>query len=253
MIFKLYSTQDLLTDGLFCAVDIDLDGDSICTLSILEPDVNGEIREVARTFIKGHKSHVRRRKLGLGRIAKKMSQTGVVNKGFCSKHWERITRRENSEGYRISSEIAKFADKHHCKVIIFEYLQSLRPQKGKFSKRSNQKRAYWLKSKIYQFTSHIARTKFNILSTRVSPKNTSKYCAFTGQDLFRTDSELKANLAKSNNGYWDNYISSEGYYPGKLAITRNGYCVHSGLNAARNIGIRFYQRYSSQKLVLVKG
>jgi hypothetical protein len=145
-------------DKRVCAVDIDLDGDSICVLSVLEPDVNGEIREVARTFIKGHNSHVRRRKSDLGRIARKMNQTGVVSQGFCRQRWDKISNREKSEGYRISSQISKFANQHHCQAIVFEYLKNLRPIRGKFSKRSNQRRAYWLKSKIYEFTSHIART-----------------------------------------------------------------------------------------------
>lgn len=49
-------------DKRVCAVDIDLDGDSICVLSVLEPDVNGEVIEVARHFVTGHNFHVRRRK-----------------------------------------------------------------------------------------------------------------------------------------------------------------------------------------------
>lgn len=236
-----------------CAVDIDLDGDSICVLSVLEPDVNGEVIEVARHFVTGHNSHVRRRKSDLNRIAKKMHQTKVISKGFARTIYEKITRREESEGWRIASQIAKFAHEHHCHVIVFEYLVNLRPEKGRFSKRSNQKRAYWLKSKVFHKSAHIARTKYNILTTRVSPKDTSRYNAYTGEEVFRTDSEIVMQFALHSRKNWECCIKEEGYHPGKYAITASLNVVHSGLNAARNIGMKFYQRYHTKNLVLVKG
>ena len=236
-----------------CSVDIDLDGDVICSLLILEPDVNGEVQEVSRTFIKGHASHVGRRKRALGKIAKKMNQTGTIRKGFASTTWDLISRRERSEGYRISSEIVKFAHQHHCKVIVFEHLGNLRPQKGKYSASSNQKRAYWLKSKIVDFTSHIARTKFNILTSRVSPKNTSKFSAIDNAELIRTSDHQEADLLANNEKVWLTRYNNEKYTPGLHAIARNGYWIHSGLNAARNIGMRFYQRYKPDtKFVISK-
>ncbi len=235
-----------------CAVDIDLDGDVICTLSILEPDVNGEVKEVSRTFIKGHASHVRRRKRELGRIAKKMSQTGTVGQGFGHTIWEKISRREKSEGYRIASLIVKFANVTTCKVIVFEHLGNLRPQIGKYSARSNQKRAYWLKSKIVEFTSHIARTKFNILTDKVSPKNTSKFSAIDDTQLIRTSDHQEADLLANNKKVWLTKFENEKYTPGLHAIAHNGYWIHSGLNAARNIGVKFYQRYKPNKLKFVR-
>ncbi|MEC4819703.1 MAG: hypothetical protein SAK29_41500 [Scytonema sp. PMC 1069.18] len=236
-----------------CSVDIDLDGDTICILSILEPDVNGEVKEVARHFIKGHASHVRRRKRELGKIAKKMNQTGIVGKGFGHTIWSKITNREKSEGYRIASQIAEFANKHHCRVIVFEHLGNLRPQRGKYSARSNQKRAYWLKSKIVDNTSHIARTKFNILTSRVSPKNTSKFSAVDNSALIRTSSHQLADLLANNERIWLSRYNNEKYTPGLHAIAQNGYWIHSGLNAARNIGMRFYQRYKPDaKFVISK-
>ncbi len=236
-----------------CSVDIDLDGDTICTLSILEPNVNGEVKEVSRTFIKGHASHVRRRKRELGKIAKKMSQTGTVGKGFGRTIWSKISNPEKNEGYRIASQIAEFANKHHCQVIVFEHLGNLRPQKGKYSARSNQKRAYWLKSKLVDNTCHIARTKFNILTSRVSPKNTSKFSAVDNSELIRTSEHQLADLLANNEKIWLSRYNNEKYTPGLHAIARNGYWIHSGLNAARNIGMRFYQRYKPDaKFVISK-
>jgi hypothetical protein len=65
-----------------CSVDIDLDGDTICTLSILEPDVNSEVLEVARYFIKGHASHVRRRKRELVHEGRSTEADGRRRKSF---------------------------------------------------------------------------------------------------------------------------------------------------------------------------
>ncbi|MBR8841027.1 MAG: hypothetical protein DSM106950_45495 [Stigonema ocellatum SAG 48.90 = DSM 106950] len=240
-----------LQDERVCSVDIDLDGDVISTLSILEPDVNGEVKEVSRTFIKGHASHVRRRKRELGKIAKKMTATATVAKGFASKYWEKISNREKSEGYRIASEIVNFAKKHHSKVIVFEYLNNLRPQKGKYSARSNQKRAYWLKSKIFEFVKYIARTKFNILTSRVSPKDTSKFSAIDGSLMMRTSDNQVAELIAAVPRVWENFLNTEGYHPGTIAVAFSGYMIHSGLNAARNIGMKFYQRYKTEKLKFV--
>jgi hypothetical protein len=73
-------------------------------------------------------------------MAKKMSQTGTVEKGFGRTIWSRISYREKNEGYRIASQIVEFANQHHCKVIVFEHLGNLRPQLGKYSAKANQKR-----------------------------------------------------------------------------------------------------------------
>ncbi|RUS99309.1 hypothetical protein DSM106972_077510 [Dulcicalothrix desertica PCC 7102] len=144
-----------------------------------------------------------------------------------------------------------FAVKHDCKVIVFEYLTSLRPIKGKYSKRSNQKRMYWLKSKIYLYTSHIARTKHNLLSARVNPKNTSKYSAIDNSELLRTNDHEFAEYLATNPSAWDTFKNTQGYHPGLWAISRNGYMIHSGLNACRNIGMKFYKRYT-EKLKFVR-
>lgn len=98
-----------------------------------------------------------------------------------------------------------------------------------------------------------ARTKYNILTTRVSPKDTSKYNAYTGEEVFRTDSEIVMQFALHSRENWESCMEKDGYHPGKYAITASLNVVHSGLNAARNIGMKFYQRYSIKNLVLVRG
>lgn len=86
----------------------------------------------------------------LGKIAIRMNQTKIIHKGFKFRKWEKIRNREKDMGYQIAREIINYANGYNCQIISFEHLKNLRPKKGKYSKRSNQKRSYWLKDKIYQ-------------------------------------------------------------------------------------------------------
>ncbi|MGH2413620.1 MAG: hypothetical protein ACRDEA_08005, partial [Microcystaceae cyanobacterium] len=115
------------TPGLrICSVDLDLDG-SIATSSILESDDNGVAQEISRMTVNGHAAHVSRRKRDLGRIARRTKQTRIVDKGFASTRFTKISRRERNEGFRIASEIIEFAHRHDCKVIVFEHLGNFKP------------------------------------------------------------------------------------------------------------------------------
>ena len=53
---------------------------------------------------------------------------------------------------------------------------SLQPTKGKYSKRGNDKRAYWMKGRIFRYAKYKAYTA-GILTSRVNPRNTSRECA----------------------------------------------------------------------------
>lgn len=218
-------------DLRICSVDLDLDG-SIATCSILETDDNGVVNEISRMTVKGHTAHVSRRKRVLGLIATKMSQTGRVDKGFASTRFAKIQERERNEGLRISNEIIEFACRHNCKVIVFEHLGNLRPKRGKYSKRSNQKRAYWLKDKVVQNTRRIAYQRYAILTARVNPKDTSRLCAVDGTQVWRGNHYLPTLLE-----FCDGYR-----HGGKCYVTVTGYRGNSGLNAARNIGLKFLAR-----------
>ena len=71
-----------------------------------------------------------------------MKKTGIICEGFSFQMWKKIHQCEVNEGYRVASEIIKNAVQHDCKVIVFEHLGNLRPNMQKYSRRSNQKRAY---------------------------------------------------------------------------------------------------------------
>ena len=182
--------------------------------------------------VQGHTAHVSRRKSVLGKIARKMHLTGRVDKGFASTLFTKISRRERNEGLRIANDIIEFAHRHNCKVIVFEHLGNLKPKRGKYSKRSNQKRAYWLKDKIVQNTRRIAYQKYAILTARVNPKDTSRLCAVDRTQVWRGNHYLPTLLE-----FCDGYR-----HGGKCYVTVTGYRGNSGLNAARNIGLKFLAR-----------
>jgi hypothetical protein len=212
-----------------CSVDTDLDRHiAICT--ILETEGNGKVSEVARLFI-NQRNHVKLRKRDLGLIASKMQQTGIIDKGFAKKRWQRLHNREVSSGRSYARQITEFALAWGCTVIAFEHLGNLKPVKGKYSRRSNQKRAYWLKSRVYQGTKQIAYQDYGILTTRVNPKNTSRLDPW-GNRVWRS------------NQFPSNLFDFQNYQPGANFVgTVNGYIAHSGLNAARNIGLKAIWRH----------
>lgn len=244
--------KTLMTDGnRFVSVDTDLDGE-ICKVAAYDVDVDGEISEIGRMTVKGHRTHTARRKSRIGKIATKMNQTGIISKGFASTKWEEIKRNEREATRQISSQIVKFAVRHGCAVIVFEFLGKLRPQRGKYSRRSNQKRAYWLKSAIQDQVSRTARQYHNILTAKVNPRDTSNTEAISGEKVLRTGDMQLAELLAKNPQIFDSCQRETGYHPGSLAITRSGKIINSGLNACRRIALKFAARYYS-KAHLVTG
>jgi hypothetical protein len=49
---------------------------------------------------------------------------------------------------------------------------------------------------------------------------------------------------------WDCFQQTEGHYPGSLASSRSGKIMHAGLNACRNIALKFCERYYSKPLLV---
>jgi hypothetical protein len=98
--------------------------------------------------------------------------------------WDSLSAREIEYSRAVSRELVEFANYGRADVISFEYLGNLKPKKGKYSRRSNQKRAYWLKGKIYEQVKRIAYQDYAILTTRVSPMNTSRLTPW-GEQVWR--------------------------------------------------------------------
>lgn len=221
-----------------CGIDMDLDRHiAICT--ILETNDRGETTEVARHFI-NQSRHVARRKRDLGRIAIKMSKTGIIEHGFSKSCWEKLRKREVEFGRDVAREIVEFARCWGAQVISFEHLGNLKPVRGKYSKRSNTKRAYWLKSKVFDQVKRIAYQDYSILTTRVSPRNTSRLTPWDEQ-VWR-GSKFPTTLLE--------FLSYESGTP--LVATVHGYKAHSGLNASRNIALKAIKRHLPEATLNLK-
>ncbi|MGL4880824.1 MAG: hypothetical protein ACRC8K_07130 [Waterburya sp.] len=212
-----------------CGVDMDLDR-HIAIATVLEIDARDNVCEVARHFI-SQTNHVKRRKRNLGLIAQAMRKTGIVDKGFAPKRWGKLHRREIEMGRKYARELVEFAHYYGCKILAFEHLTNLKPSKGKYSRRSNQKRAYWLKSRLFIQAQEIAYRDYGILTTRVCPRDTSRLDPW-GNKLWR------------GNKFPTKLLDYLDYQPGaNLVANTAGYKAHSGINSARNIGLRAIQRH----------
>lgn len=212
-----------------CGVDMDLDR-HIAIATVLEIDASDNVYEVARHFI-SQTSHVKRRKRDLGAVAQAMRKTGIVEKEFASKRWGKLHRREIEMGRKYARRLVEFAHYYGCKILSFEYLTNLKPCRGRYSRRSNKKRAYWLKSKLFIQAKEVAYRDYGILTTRVSPRNTSKLDPW-GNKLWR------------GNKFPLHLLDYLDYQPGANFVANTaGYKAHSGINAARNIGLKAIERH----------
>ena len=204
-----------------CAVDLNMDGNhAVC--SILSGDgTQGHVK-----FIHGNKSLHHRRKRLLGKIAVKRSQhNGILEDDDNIALWKKIHDIEDYEAQRVSKRIVEFAIENGASVIVFEHLKNLKPAKGKYSKRSNTKRAYWLKGKINDYTSYKA-LEHGILTSVVNPRNTSRDCFYCDEKVSR---------------YKD---VPEGYTVGTpLFQCPNGHRGNADVNASWNIGKKFFLKH----------
>lgn len=219
--------QVLEEDFRVCSVDLNLgDNQAVCTIL----DRNGT--QVATFFIKGGTDLQRRRKRELGKIATAKGFTGRQSNTKDHKHrWAKIHNIEDYESHRVSKRIVEFAAFHNANVIVFEHLGNLKPSKAKYSRKSNQKRAYWLKSKIYLRTKYKAWQR-SMITSRVNPRNTSKHCSHCGTEVFR-HLEHETPVA---------------YDMGKPLFTcPNNHRGNADLNASRNIGYKLLARYKIEK------
>jgi len=69
----------------------------------------------------------------------------------------------------------QFAAEQGAGVLVFEHLGTLKPEKGKYSRRGNSKRAFWMKGRIFTYAKYKAWNQ-GIITSRVNPRNTSREC-----------------------------------------------------------------------------
>src|SRR5215469_2444774 len=86
--------------------------------------------------------------------------------------------------HRLSRRIVEFAQAQGASLLVFEHLGSFCPEWGKYSRRANAKRSFWLRGKIFRCSRYKAWNG-GIVTCRVNPKNTSRQCARCGADVAR--------------------------------------------------------------------
>ncbi|WP_081402940.1 IS200/IS605 family accessory protein TnpB-related protein [Scytonema hofmannii] len=167
-----------------------------------------------------------------------------------------MSNRDNYESHRISKRLVQFAHKHGATVIVFECLTNLKPDKTKYSRRSNQKRAYWLKSKIVKRTRYKAFQMYGILTSLVSPKNTSRECGYCQAKVSRIEMTVSNTRAEILNLSIVRTRSGQVFYingtPNYLCSSNIKHQGNADLNASRNVGLKFLRRYFENPKIMTK-
>jgi IS605 OrfB family transposase len=165
-----------------CAVDLNMDGAiAVCTIQTAEGST------IATRFIGGGRAVSGFRKKQLGRMARNRSQTGLLAIGEQDNVdlWRKINYRDEDFAHQVSHRIVQFAREQGASLLVFEHLGHLRPEKGRYSHRGNQKRAFWMKGRIFRYSKYKAWNQAGILTCRVNPRNTSRECARCGGKVIR--------------------------------------------------------------------
>jgi IS605 OrfB family transposase len=214
-------------DARVCAVDLNInDALAVCTVQAADGTV------VASCFIRGGRELHGRRKTLLGWIARNRSKTGLIagDEQDNADLWAKVRHLDEDTAHRVSRRIVDFAQEHGATIIVFEHLGRFLPERGKYSRLANSRRAYWLRGRIFNHTRYKAWEQ-GLLTCRVNPRDTSRLCAACGNEVIR----YSANALR------------EGYQPGAPLV----YCPacdrrdHADRNAARNIGQRLFARHLS--------
>jgi putative transposase len=211
-----------------CAADLNLNEHlAVCTVQTVEGTI------LATRFIGGGQEIAGFRKKLLGRIARNRSKTGILAQGEQDNValWRKIANADEDIAHLVSARIVQFAKKHGATILVFEHLGKLNPQKGKYSRRGNSKRAFWMKGRIFRYARYKAWHE-GIITSRVNPRNTSRACARCHALVIRY------NAAEPTSGYT----------PG-AALVLCPQCRmqgHADRNASLKIGQRLLERYQEK-------
>jgi putative transposase len=125
--------------------------------------------------------------------------------------------------------MVQFAAAHGASILVFEHLGSLKPEKGRYSRRGNTKRAYWMKGRIFRYAKYKA-WNHGIITSRVNPRNTSRECHRCHHLVVRYDAGQP----------------EKGYTPGAALVLCETCQMrdHADRNASLRIGQRLLERYA---------
>ncbi len=212
-----------------CAADLNINENiAVCTIQTVEGTI------LATKFIHGGRRISGFRKKQLGRIARNRRKSGTIaeNEQDNVQLWNKIRHVDEHLAHFVSARIVQFAKTHEATILVFEHLGNLKPTKGKYSKRSNDKRAYWMKGRIFNYCKYKAYNA-GILTSRVNPRNTSRECVRCHSLVARYDTGKPA----------------EGYTYGAplVACAPCGMRGNANRNASLVIGRRLIVRYQKSQ------
>jgi IS605 OrfB family transposase len=147
--------------------------------------------------------------------------------------WRKIRHRDEDLAHLVSARIVGFAASHGASIMVFEHLGNLQPEKGRYSRRGNTKRAYWMKGRIFRYARYKAWNQ-GIITSRVNPHTTSRECH-----------RCHANVIRYNQGQ-----PLEGYTKGASLVV----CPQCQMrdHADRNASLKIGQRLLERNLELQK-
>lgn len=147
----------------------------------------------------------------LGLIARNVGGLVIVPKGHrpCEKLWRKVRAANDNYAHHLSKQLVNLAAEWEAKVIVFENLKNLRPDRGKHgSARMRQRIGYWLHGRVVKYTGYKAKVR-GVLVALVSPKNTSARCSLCGSlDTTRNGNTLKCrNCGTVHNSHVNSAIN----------------------------------------------
>ncbi len=166
------AAQITTAETKLCAIDLNLNEQlAVCTVQTVEGTI------LATRFIGGGREIAGFRKHLLGRIARNRRETGIIaeNEQDNADLWRKIRNADEHIAHLVSARIVQFAAEQGASILVFEHLGNLQPEKGKYSRRGNTKRAFWMKGRIFNFAKYKAWSR-GIITSRVNPRNTSREC-----------------------------------------------------------------------------
>ena len=206
---KTVNFRGLSPERPVLAVDLGVNHFAVCSVMASDGTVLG------RHFIDLPREKDRLWKLA-GHIAKKASQTKILEEGFAGRYWRKVRAISDYVAHVVSKRLVEIAVRYDCAAIVFERLGKRRV-KGRGAKKLRRKLRAWLYGKIQKFTRYKAHWH-GIGVRMVNPKGTSKY-AFDGS----------GEVERFNNA--------------RLAKFPSGKIYNADLSASYNIGARFWLRF----------
>ncbi|WP_257009867.1 transposase [Evansella halocellulosilytica] len=204
---KVTLSKTKMKDQKACAVDLGVNNSAVCSVI----DANGTV--LARKFMIQPKE-----KDQLYTMTNKLRKV-QRNSGWISapNFWRRINGLQKQIVNNTSHEIVKFANEHHCDVIVFEYLDKMKVPKGVWgAKKLRFKLRYWRKKGIQNKVEEMAHY-LGMRISRVNARNTSA-------------------LAYDGSGFVERNDKKD------LAMFTTGKVYHADLSASYNIGARYFIR-----------